>query len=96
MTKIVVSNSAFNEIIAALEKQDKKLGQNVTTITIEKGDYPVPENDLRMATIRADVAKIAASVWVGDTKNFVVFANEVFNFVLSGKVNDPNKPSTKW
>ena len=92
MAKITISISAFNEVAAALEKQDKKLGVNVNTITIDKGDFLAPEHDLRMATIRGSVVASAAIAWKGDG-SFIEFSDNLFNYVLFGKTS---KPATTW
>lgn len=92
MSKITVSISTFNEIASILEKKGQKLGENATTLTLDKGDFLAPEHDLRMATIRGSVAQTAATAWKGSNYpvDFIKFVDELYNYILTGKTeNDP-------
>ena len=92
---IKVSSDCFNEIAAALEKQGKKLGQNVGNLTLEKDDELVDPINWKCATVRRDCLVEAVKA---DPKNAVKLAAKMYEFVTTGKTGneETSEPKKDW
>lgn len=104
---IKVSENTYNEVANALDGLGKKFAPG-TPLTIEKDITIVNPINWRYVGIRKDAAEIAAKVYAEtDSKgeqtsdNFVLFAEEVYQFMLKGTVPEvkgkskPTTPKTK-
>lgn len=84
--KIEVSAACFNEIAAALEKKGHKIGENVGTLTIDKGTQFEQPIDYRLATIRKDAGLIAARAYtINEGVIFVDFMDQIYQYIIEGK-----------
>lgn len=95
MPKIKVSNDTYNELYEACTLAGYKLGENVTSLTIDKDTSITNVINFRLVTMRRDVADIASKTYQHDTGvKFVDYVNELYEFILNGKAEV--KPKTGW
>lgn len=99
-----VSLETFNEIANALEASGKKINADAP-LTITKDTKIKGPIDYRQVTIRKDVLMEVVKVYktpidgneyeVSDSKHFINFFDDVYNYVLKGKVTAEPTTETK-
>jgi hypothetical protein len=94
--KLKVSVAAFHEIASLLEQQGFKPDGSVA-LTLEKGTLLEHPIDFRLATIRRDCAVAAARAFNPSEMgiDFVKFTDTIFQYVLTGKVEEKTV-ATEW
>lgn len=82
--KITVSLPTFNEIASLIEKEGGKINDG-KAVEISKGTAILPPVDFRLVQMRQNCADIAVK---SNPANLVQVANELYEFVLNGKVEE--------
>ena len=85
MPKLTVSVATYNEIASLLEAKGLRMGENVKELILEKGTELEQPVDYRLATIRKDAAIVASRAFNGSS-GFVDFVDEIFQYILTGKL----------
>lgn len=95
-----VSSDCYNEVALALERAGKKVNRDAA-ITLTKDEKLIDPIDWRKVAVRKDATEVAAKVYAeadekGEqtSKNFVKFAEEVYQFILTGTQPGENKTKT--
>jgi hypothetical protein len=89
MRILKVSISTYNEIAGLLEQEGVKINAS-GSLELQKDVKLVSPVDFRLATIRRDVANVAAQV-CKDSGEFIEFTSKLFDFVLNGKKEEEEK-----
>lgn len=90
--KLLVSLSTYNEIAEILEKKGISTAEQ-RELTLEKGTQLEAPVSYKLVTIRRDAAGIAALVYKDQNmiNDFVDFCDEVYNYIMYGKPEEPKK-----
>lgn len=99
--EIKVSVAAYNEVANALDGIGKKFAPG-TPLTIEADTKIINPIDWRLVNVRKDAVEQAVKVYAEtDNKgeqtsdNFVLFAEEVYQFILKGTLPESKPKETK-
>ena len=91
--EIKVSAACYNELAETLNKLGKKIAPGAT-ITIDKDEKIIDPTDWRFLKVRENAVMFAAQAYFAydkanearSSKGFTEFANEIYRFILIGKM----------